>query len=234
MDRNLSLVVSEDDVSKAIFDAALWFQQCSSRYDSPAEIWLVSVLEGGLYFANQLLREIMDKNLSAHKIVVRNMKASSYGNSEKSSGTVQIDAISSIFQECQDKVVILLDDVYDTGRTLLACRSYLSGFHPRALYTCTLVRKLHIPQFGRPDFAAITLPDQFLVGCGMGDGEKHRELTALYVKQPSVSSATSWGQTEQDLGVCQICEEAAATIVWNNDKCVCANCNAEAYEADKN
>jgi len=70
------------------------------------------------------------------------------------SGPIRFDGLSS---DIQGKRVILVDDVLNSGRTLMYATGYLLGFNPMSLGTVVLVDRFHRAFPIRADYVGLTL-----------------------------------------------------------------------------
>lgn len=128
---------------------------------------MVPVLDGGMVFAADLIREI---SLPATMIP---LKASSYGSGSESSGVV--DLPWELPKELSSKDIILVDDILDTGLTLETLRRKLFDVGAQSVRTCVLLRKkksIHLPA----DHIGFDIPDVFVVGYGLDLGGRYRNL----------------------------------------------------------
>lgn len=93
------------------------------------------------------------------------IKAKSYEN-DSSSGTVTITGLEGI--SLQNKHVLVVEDLIDTGRTLKALVSKLREYEPADLKITTLIYKRNEENGGfLPDFLGISVPNEFIVGYHM-------------------------------------------------------------------
>ena len=73
--------------------------------------------------------------------------------------------------------MLLLDDVFDTGRTLDFAKHHLLAKGAKEVITCTLTQKPWAPRGEKGvDFCAFDSPGRYLVGYGMDDAGKYRGL----------------------------------------------------------
>ena len=138
----------------------------------PSEILIVSVLRGGFVFAADLVRALHRAGQSAE---IDFMILSSYGGELKSSGRVAM--LRDIEANVGGCSVLLVDDLVDTGRTLAFAKSLLEKRGARRVATCVLLDKAvarAIPV--GPDYKGFDCPAHFVVGYGMGQGHRYREL----------------------------------------------------------
>lgn len=113
------------------------------------------------------------------------MAASSYGAGTTSSGLVNIRL--DLHDDIAGRDVLLVEDILDTGNTLSKLVAELKGRHPASLKLCVLLDKPE--RRTRPleaDYVGFTIPDAFVVGCGLDYDQKYRQLPYIGVLKPSV------------------------------------------------
>ena len=143
-------------------------------YPSAEPIHLVCVLKGGFVFMADLVRS-MTTRVSLDFIAV-----SSYGSGTKSSGEVrfQKDLDASI----EDRHVLLVEDIVDTGRTLKYLQQSLARRAPRSMRTACLLSKPSRREVEVVvDYIGFTIEDRFVVGYGLDYDEKYRNLPYIAV-----------------------------------------------------
>ena len=135
---------------------------------------LVVVLEGARTFANQLCRRLPGKP-EYHSI-----QASSYGSGTVSSGKVELVAAKQL--PVKDRVVLLIEDIVDTGHTATKLRDHLLELGAREVEIVTLLSK---PSRRVVDvelrWVGFEIPDEFVIGFGMDADGKYRELDHIAV-----------------------------------------------------
>ncbi len=141
---------------------------------TPIEV--VVVLQGGFMFAADLLRQIK------YPCNVHFARIYSYGNSTASSGTALVQADD--FSYVKGKVVLVVDDIIDTGISLSSLSRTLLDSGASSLKLCCLLDK---PSRRKVDielsYPAITIPDKFVYGYGMDLEGNLRNLPDIHVKQ---------------------------------------------------
>ena len=83
--------------------------------------------------------------------------------------------------------VVILEDIYDTGRSLDFTRKYLLSKEPASLKICTLLDKPERRVDGItlvPDYVGFTIPNEFVVGYGLDFNEHYRNLPYVGVLKP--------------------------------------------------
>ena len=140
---------------------------------------LVSVLKGAFIFMADLCRAI------TIPCSMDFMAVSSYGAGTESSGRVRI--IKDLDPIIQNKHVILVEDVLDSGITLHYLIQLLRQRQPASLRLVTLLDK---PARRRAqvdvDYCGFQVPDAFLVGYGLDYGEKYRNLPDVCILKRSM------------------------------------------------
>ena len=141
-----------------------------SAFYSGKHITALVLLEGAKYFAQDLLAEI-DVPFD-----VEFLKVSSYRGTV-SGGTVSLDADETIAQRLRDKHVLIIDDIFDSGRTLYHLLNWIEDSRPASVKTCVLLEKeIARDAEVRIDFSGLTVPDVFVIGYGMDFDGQYREL----------------------------------------------------------
>ncbi|HZE15663.1 MAG TPA: hypoxanthine phosphoribosyltransferase, partial [Mycobacterium sp.] len=97
------------------------------------DLLLVTVLKGAVMFVTDLARAIPLPTQFEF------MAVSSYGTSTSSSGVVRI--LKDLDRDINDRHVLIVEDVVDSGLTLSWLLRNLATRRPRSLRVCTLLRK---------------------------------------------------------------------------------------------
>lgn len=140
---------------------------------------LVSVLKGAYIFMADLSRAL------TIPCSVDFMAVSSYGRGTESSGTVRI--IKDLDTNIQNKHVIVVEDILDSGVTLSHLLGLLQGRGPASLRLVALLDKPARRQAQvEIDYRGFEVPDAFLVGYGLDYAEKYRNLPDLCILKPQV------------------------------------------------
>lgn len=139
------------------------------------ELVILIILKGAMIFAADLVRKI---NVPC---VIETLRASSYRDG-MSSGILEIEAA---LPNVTDRNVMIVEDIIDTGKTVIELTKVLSGMSPASITVATLLSKpasqiepMAIEYLGRE-----IAPD-FVVGYGMDYAGYGRELDAIWVVNP--------------------------------------------------
>jgi hypoxanthine phosphoribosyltransferase len=143
------------------------------------DLLLVTVLKGAVMFVTDLSRAIpMPTQLEF-------MAVSSYGSSTSSSGVVRI--MKDLDRDINDRDVLIVEDIVDSGLTLSWLLRNLATRGPRSLRVCALLRK---PDAVRADvdieYVGFDIPNEFVVGYGLDYAERYRDLPYIGTLDPKV------------------------------------------------
>ena len=76
--------------------------------------------------------------------------------------------------------VLLVDDIFDTGHTLVQVLDKMQAYEPNSLRSAVLLRKNGRQEVdAQPDFVAFDIPDEFVVGYGLDYEDMYRNLPYL-------------------------------------------------------
>jgi len=130
---------------------------------------LVGVLKGALVFMADLIRA-MPIALTMDFIAL-----SSYAGGTRSSGVVKLAADLSM--PIEDRHVVIVEDIIDTGRTVSYLKRNFETRHPRSVRLCALLDKIERRDVEVDiDYLGFTIPNLFVVGYGLDHGGLHRNL----------------------------------------------------------
>src|SRR5262249_26737860 len=108
------------------------------------------------------------------------MSVSSYGDSTSSSGTVHIEKDLSV--PVSGRYVIIVEDIVDTGLTLLHVHNIISGRGARSVRVATLLEKPGNCRYEQPlEYVGFKIPNKFVVGFGLDYAQKFRNLPEIRV-----------------------------------------------------
>ena len=142
-------------------------------------LFLITVLKGAVVFLGDLMRAI------ECPCEIEFMVTSSYGAGTVSSGNVKI--VKDIDVPLEDKDVLIVEDILDSGLTLSFLMDLLKNRNPKSIAICTLLDK---PSRRVADITAKytgrQIPDEFVVGYGLDYDEKYRNLPFIGVLKPEV------------------------------------------------
>lgn len=144
------------------------------RRDHPDGVHLVCVLKGAFMFLADLARALEGR------ATMDFMAVSSYGSSTKSSGQVQL--LKDLDAGIEGRDVVIVEDIVDTGLTLLYLQDILRARAPRRLRTACLLSKPSRRTVNvTVDYVGFTIDDRFVVGYGLDYDEQYRNLPHIAV-----------------------------------------------------
>lgn len=138
----------------------------------PKNLLVIPVLKGSFIFAADLIRAMHHAGLSPE---VDFMILASYRAATTSSG--QVEVLRDIESQIQDRDVMLVDDILESGRTLAFAKDLLAARGASHVLTAVLLEKPgHLAANIKADFCGFVCPDKFVVGYGMDMAHQFREL----------------------------------------------------------
>jgi hypoxanthine phosphoribosyltransferase len=144
------------------------------RRDHPDGVHFVCVLKGAFVFLSDLARAFDGP------LTLDFMALSSYGNSTRSSGQVQV--LKDLGSGIEGRDVVIVEDIVDTGLTLTYLQEILKARAPRSLRTaCLLSKPSRRKTEVNVEYIGFTIEDKFVVGYGLDYAEKYRHLPYIAV-----------------------------------------------------
>lgn len=156
----LEVMIPEDQIVSRVKEVAA---EISRDYNGEP-VTVIGVLTGAFIFCADLVR-----NLDL-PVKIDFVQVSSYVG-DTSTGELKIK--KDISSDIKGENVLLVEDIIDTGRTLLKLRQMLSERGPKSIKICTAFDKpsRRVVELV-PDYNCFTIPDSFVVGYGLDyDGE---------------------------------------------------------------
>jgi hypoxanthine phosphoribosyltransferase len=145
------------------------------------ELVLVCILKGAFVFLSDLIRHL---RIPAQVDFVR---LASYGSGMKTCGKIEITKDVEISLENKD--VLIIEDIVDSGRTLQFLKDRLALLNPRSIKICALLDKKSRREVEmEADYLGTDVDDLFVVGYGIDFNEHYRQLPEIYHVTPIESS----------------------------------------------
>ena len=165
MFEEVSRMISEEDLQARIAELG---GQITRDY-SGKDLVLIGVLKGCFLFMADLCRHIK------LPLTMDFMSIASYGDGTKSSGVVQIT--SDLSKPIEDKHVIIVEDIIDTGLTAHYLFENLATRHPASVKLCSLLHKPERSEVEvKIDYLGFKIPNKVVVGYGLDIVQKYRNL----------------------------------------------------------
>ncbi len=161
------VLVSEDEIKEIVKHLG---KKISEHYgELEKELMVIGLLRGSFIFMADLVRQI---NIP---LVVDFMTVSSYGDGTISSGDVKI--VMDLDSSVEDRDVLLIEDIVDTGRTFSKVIRMMQNRNPRSLNVCTFLNKPDARVTDvQIDFCGVDIPNEFVVGYGLDFAQGYRNL----------------------------------------------------------
>ncbi len=136
------------------------------------QLTIVGVLTGSLVLVADLIR-LIDLPMRVGVI-----EASSYRGATTTRGELKVN--NELLLDISGRDVLLVDDIFDTGHTLVQVLENMRGLGPNSLRSAVLLRKNGRQEVtAQPDFVAFDIPDEFVVGYGLDYEDMYRNLPYL-------------------------------------------------------
>lgn len=167
-----SVLISEAQIAARVAEMTAEIQ----RDFKGRELVIVSVLTGTVMFLADLIRHL------ELPLRLDFMGVSSYG-----SGTVSSELVftKELRLDVAGRDVLLVDDILDTGRTMVQVLAKLFVLRPRTIKTCVLLDKpSRRVEKVKADYVGFVIPDKFVVGYGLDYAERYRNLPFVGVLHP--------------------------------------------------
>ncbi len=166
----LELLFSPQQISDAVDDLA---RRIRADYDGKDPI-LIGTLKGSFVFLADLCRRLPSP------LSIDFIRLASYGPETTTSRTVRLTKDVELPLEGRD--VLIVEDIVDSGNTVVFLREHFARHAPRSLRIVTLIDKTA----GRAvaaaaDYVGLTIEEGFVVGYGLDLDERYRNLPGIYL-----------------------------------------------------
>ena len=158
-------LLDENEISAAV--GKLGRRIADDYRDRPLTV--LGVLTGSIVLLADLIRSI-DLPLRVGLI-----QTSSYRGRSTAPGELTVN--TELLSDIADRDVLLVDDIFDTGRTLTAVYSSVEQRHPCSIRSAVLLWKEGRQTVNlEPDYHCFRIPDVFVVGYGLDHNDEYRHL----------------------------------------------------------
>jgi hypoxanthine phosphoribosyltransferase len=166
------ILIPEDKLQVRIAEMGA---QISRDYAGKKDVLLVCILRGGVLFLTDLMRKITVPT------AIEFMAVSSYGvGKRETTGKVRITLDLNVDIENRD--VILVEDIIDSGNTIAAVLEMLSTRKPASICVCTLLDKADRREVPVPvKYTGFSIPNKFVFGYGLDIDDYYRNLPFIGV-----------------------------------------------------
>ena len=168
INKNIKPYISKKDIAKRIQEIA---SQISERYNKKDPI-LIGILNGSFIFIADLIRTL-EINCE-----VDFLKISSY-KGKKSTGDIVMS--KSLDLDIENRSIIIVEDIIDSGMSIEFIYNYLNDFKPKDISIVSLLAKKSISNLNfKIDFIGFEISSEFVVGYGLDYNQRFRNLDSIY------------------------------------------------------
>ena len=172
-DKTFRMFIPNEDIEKAIDAVA---DRLNSDYADATDedpVVMLCTLNGAVIFAAELLKRIQ------FPLVLKACKLSSYVGTS-STGVVKTEV--PLPSRLEGKRVLIVEDIVDTGCTIVAMVDQLKERKAKDIRVCTLLLKKEVYKKDvKLDYVAMEIPNRFIVGFGLDYDELGRNIKDIYV-----------------------------------------------------
>lgn len=173
-DKHFEILISQYEIEQKI--KALG-QELSQKYASKNPIFL-GILNGSFMFAAELFKNV---TIEAEICFLR---VQSY---TETASTGQVKQLLGLTESIENKDVVILEDIVDTGITMEQILMNLNAKNPRSIAIATLLFKPKALQ--KPitvDYFCFEIEPKFVIGYGLDYNGLGRNLADIYVLKESL------------------------------------------------
>ncbi|MDX2109652.1 MAG: hypoxanthine phosphoribosyltransferase [Verrucomicrobiota bacterium] len=177
-----TILVSEEQIRQRINELG---KEITTAYKQYGELTVIAIINGAIPFTADLIRAI--------DIPVRLdcMRVSSYRDDTKPVSDPEL--IDTLRLDIEDRHVILIDDILDTGKTFAHVVKLLKTRKPASLRLAALLEKKGRRKVAvKADYVGFQIPDEFVVGYGLDFAERYRNLRCIGVLKAELQNPPEW------------------------------------------
>lgn len=165
MKEEITVLIEEEELVARVKELA---EQINQDYEGK-KLHLICILKGSVFFTCELAKYIKVP------VTIDFMSVSSYGNGMSSSGSITIN--QDLVMGIEDREVLIVEDIVDSGRTLSYLAHMLEKRGPASLKICTLLDKpsCRVNEVNVV-YTGFEIEDLFVVGFGLDYAQRYRNL----------------------------------------------------------
>lgn len=137
------------------------------------ELTVLIILRGGMVFGSDLIRML------TVPCRIETLRAASYQTGMMSQGIIDVE---DVFPDLENRNVLIVEDIVDTGTTIVELIKQISGLHPASVTVAALLSK---PAMQKErliiDYMGLEIGPDFVVGYGMDYAGYGRELDSIWI-----------------------------------------------------
>ena len=174
LNTKLTMYLSKDDINNRLKEMA---NQLSEKYCDECPV-IIGILNGSFVFMADLIRKI------DFECEIDFMKVNSYVGKE-TSGEIQLEKDINI--NIEDRRVIIVEDIIDSGLTMDYLHKHISAYNPKDITIVTLLSKNNNYTLNfNIDIVGFEITSEFVVGYGLDLDQRFRQLDSLYTLEPNM------------------------------------------------
>jgi len=172
------ILLTEEQIRRRLDELALEIERDYAEKD----LTLVAILTGSTMFVADLLRRL------PMQLRLDYIGVSSYHGQTRSTG--ELIVTKALKLDVRDRHVLVVDDILDTGLTLVKVREMIQKLEPHGLKFCVFLEKdvPHRENF-QADYVGFRIPNRFVVGYGLDYRERYRNLPYVGTLRPEAIAA---------------------------------------------
>ena len=170
-DKTFKTLIPYNRISAAIDEVA---EKMNKDFEGCDDIpVLLCVLNGSIMYMGELMQRLR------FNCQIVSIKLTSY---EGTSTTGRVKQAMGLTGDIKGRRVIIVEDIVDTGNTIVELKDILADAGATETYVCTM---LHKPEAykkdAKLDYVAMEIPNEFIIGFGLDYNELGRNLKDIYV-----------------------------------------------------
>jgi hypoxanthine phosphoribosyltransferase len=161
----MKVLITEAEIQKRVCELGT---RLSQQY-AGRPLTVLGVLTGSIVLLADLIRA------TSIPLRVALIEASSYGGTRTEPGELTIN--SGLVPDLKGRDVVILDDIFDTGNTMVGLYDAVQSFEPASIQSAVLLWKKDRTVVDlTPAFFCFQIPDEFVVGYGLDYNDEFRNL----------------------------------------------------------
>lgn len=168
----MKTLISEAEISDRVKELGATL---TAEYDG-RPLTILGVLTGSIVLLADLIRA------TSVPLRVALIQAASYGGTKTTPGELSIN--NALVPDLKGRDVVILDDIFDTGNTMVGLYEEVKKFQPNSIKSAVLLWKTARTEVAmEPDFFGFKIPDEFVVGYGLDYNDEYRHLPFIGVME---------------------------------------------------
>lgn len=168
LDKTFETSITESEIKKRVKELAA---RLNKDMEGKNPLFL-AVLNGAFIFAADLLREI------TIPCEISFVKLASY---QGTTSTGKVKEVLGVNENLVGRTIVIIEDIVETGRTMKQMIESLGTRNPASVHICSLfVKPEKVEDELTIDYAAFSIPNDFIVGYGLDYDQQGRNLREIY------------------------------------------------------